>query len=216
MEFKNNIIDHLEKKGLSKSSISLYVKNLERLNNGMQLRNFKFLNDVESILNQLENYKDTTKRGYLISIVSILECCKGDNKTLNILYKKYYENMIKTNDRIKEIPSEKLSDVQEENWIKWDAVIKKYDEIFDEVKLFSSNKEINKTQYNKLLELMVIALYRWIPPRRSEFSNMIIVKKLNGQSLNYNYLSIFDKKFLFNQYKTVKKYGINEYYYDIS
>ena len=60
MEFKNNIIDHLEKKGLSKSSISLYVKNLERLNNGMQLRNFKFLNDVESILNQLENYKDTT------------------------------------------------------------------------------------------------------------------------------------------------------------
>ena len=54
---------------------------------------------------------------------------------------------------------------------------------------------------------MVIALYRWIPPRRSEFSNMIIVKKLNGQSLNYNYLSIFDKKFLFNQYKTVKKYG---------
>lgn len=207
MEFKNQIVSNLTTKGLSTSSINLYLKNLERLNDGLPLKDFKFLNDVEGIIKQLEKYKDTTKRGYLISIVSVLECCKDKSKILAMLYKKYYDEMIKINDKIKEIPSEKLSEVQANNWIDWNAVVKKYDELVEEVKLFSSNKEINKTQYNKLLELMVLALYRWIPPRRSEFSNMFIVKKLNGQSPEYNYLSIGDKKFLFNQYKTVKKYG---------
>lgn len=207
MEFKQNIISQLTTKGLSPSSINLYIKNLERLNDGLPLKDFKFLADVESILKQLEKYKNTTKRGYLISIVSVLECTKEKSKILNMLYKKYYDQMIIINDKIKEVPSEKLSEVQADNWIDWNAVVKKYDELVESVKLFSNNKEINKVQYNKLLELMVLALYRWIPPRRSEFSNMFIIKKLNGQSPEYNYLSLGDKKFLFNQYKTVKKYG---------
>jgi hypothetical protein len=197
----------LTTKGLSPSSINLYLKNLERLNDGLPLKDFKFLNDIEGVLKFLEKYKDTTRRGYLISIVSVLECCKDKNKKLNELYKIFYGKMIEINDKIKEVPSEKLSEVQANNWIDWDAVVKKYNELYSEVQLFGNNKEINKKQYEKLLELMVLALYRWIPPRRSEYSNMFIVKKFNNQSPEYNYLSIGDKKFLFNQYKTVKKYG---------
>jgi hypothetical protein len=116
--------------------------------------------------------------------------------------------MIKINDKIKEVPTEKMTETQNDNWLNWDGVVSKYDELVEDVKLFSNNKEINKKQYEKLLELMVLALYRWIPPRRSEYSNMMIVKKLkNDLSINHNYLGLNDKKFLFNKYKTSSKYG---------
>ena len=208
MEFKKSIIDNLTNKNLSGSSINLYLKNLERLNDGLPLKDFKFLNNVEDILKFLEKYKDTTKRGYLISVVSVLECCKDKNKKLNELYKKYYDEMIKINDKIKEVPTEKMSETQNDNWLNWEAVISKYDELYNEVQSFVSQREINKKQYEILLQLMVLALYRWIPPRRSEYSNMNIVKKLkNDLSTDHNYIGLNDKKFLFNKYKTSSKYG---------
>ena len=208
MTFKEDIIKHLIDKGLCDSSINLYIKNLERLNDGYELKDFKFLYDINHIKGLLEKYKITTKRGYLISIVSVIESAKGTNKILNNLYKKYYDEMININNKIKDLPTEKLSKAQADNWISWEDVIKKYDDIYSEVKLFEKKKEINKMEYEKLLELMVLSLYRWIPPRRNEYTNMIIVKKLvETLSTDNNYLSIEDNKFLFNQYKTVKKYG---------
>ena len=208
MDFKNKIISNLETKGLSESSIKLYIKNLERLNNGFIIKDLKFLNNVDDIIKFLEKYKDTTKRGYLISICSVLETMKDDSKKNNELYQKYFNQMVNINNIIKAVPTETMTATQKDNWIDWADVIKKYDELYNIVSTFINNKEINKKQYDLLLELVVLGLYRWLPPRRNEYTNMYIIKKYKSDMDNsINYLSLDDKKFIFNQYKTSKVRG---------
>ena len=71
--FETEIINRLkDKKNLSESSITVYLRNLRKLNNDVPFSSFSFLSDVESILDKLKDYKENTKRNYLISIVSVL------------------------------------------------------------------------------------------------------------------------------------------------
>ena len=53
---------------------------------------------------------------------------------------------------------------------------------------------------------MILALYTLTPPRRNEYSNMNVVYKVNDSNVK-NYLSVYDKHFHFNDYKTKKTYG---------
>jgi hypothetical protein len=87
-EFEQNIISKLETKEkngkkLSKSSIDLYLRNLQKLNELVPIKNLKFLENTEQIKNMLENYKPTTRRSYYISIVSVLSLFK--DITLNMI-----------------------------------------------------------------------------------------------------------------------------------
>jgi hypothetical protein len=43
-------------KNIAKSSQTLYEKNLKRLNDGNEVKNFKFLKDKEAILKKMKKY----------------------------------------------------------------------------------------------------------------------------------------------------------------
>lgn len=207
-DFKKSLSDGFAEKKLASSSVKMYLRNLEKLNDDMPLKNLNFLKDIPSILQQLEKYKQNTQRGYLISIVSALGLDKS-NKQKQKLYDDYYKLMMDKNKELKAKESEnEKSETQKENWLTWEEVSKTFAELEAKVKAFSNNKEINEHQYNVLLQYVVLALYYYKAPRRNEYQNMMIVKA-NSQTLpiTTNYLVLDTRSFIFNAYKTAKKEG---------
>jgi len=207
--FKKEIVDKLKEKNLSESSIKLYLRSLEKLNDDMPFKDFKFLYDVDKIVNKLANYKDNTKRSYLIAIVAVLNSNKGTNKKLNTLSDKYYNLMKEKNNEIKQKPTEEMTEAQKENWISWDDVKNKLEEIKKKIDEFKNNKNINENQYNLLLSYVILGLYTYNPPRRNmDYQKMNIIKKYSDiLPKDTNYLDYDNKKFIFNVFKTSKKEG---------
>lgn len=207
-DFKKALAEAFLAKKLAPSSIKLYLRNLEKLNDDMPLKNFTFLKDIPAITQQLEKYKENTQRGYLISIVSSLGLDKS-NKAKQKLYDDYYKLMMDKNKELKgkEATNEK-SETQQENWITWEEVGKTFADLEAKVKTFSGNKEINPHQYDVLLQYVVLALYYYKAPRRNEYQNMTIVKTDTASlPITANYLITDSRQFLFNAYKTAKKEG---------
>jgi hypothetical protein len=208
VNFKDELVEKLKGKNLSESSIKLYIRNLEKLNGG-ELKDFKFLKNVDTVLDLLKAYKDNTKRSILISIVSILGCCPDDKKIVK-LKQKYYDLMLKKNDEIKEKTTDEATEEQKENWISWDDVKKRFDELKKEVEESTNNTVVlSKPAFETLLYYMILALYIHNQPRRNkDYQYMNIVFKSNDKlPKDRNYLSYSDNKFIFNVYKTSKKYG---------
>jgi hypothetical protein len=205
--FKEDLIQKLNDKNLSEGSIKLYLRNLEKLNDG-NLQSFKFLNNVEKIIEKISKYKPNTQRGILISIVSVLGCCPEDKKLMKTR-KKYYDLMNNKNTEIKENATDEPTDEQKENWISWEDVKKKFEELKSEVDKFKDNKRINEKESDILLCYMLLALYIYNQPRRNkDYQFMNVVKKYNDSlDDDVNYLSMEDNRFIFNNYKTSKKYG---------
>jgi len=196
----------LKNKSLSDSSIKLYLRNLDKLNDDLPIKNLKFLENVEEILKKLEKYKPNTKRGYLISIVSVLST-QLENKKMLKLYKKYHDEMMKINTEIKETPTNEMSHQQSENWLEWSEVMEKYKTLRLLVDKFIDDKVISEAKYNLLLSLMVLSLYIFNSPRRNkDYSLMNIIRSYKNE-VDKNYLDYDNKKFIFNVYKTAKSEG---------
>lgn len=199
-KFKQDLIKKLKDKNLTDSSIKLYLRQLELLNDDQPLKNLAFLSNVENIINKLSNYKPNTKRIYLIAITSSLNVLDKPK-----LHKKYYDLMMEKSKEINQNKNE-ASETQKENWLSWEQVINKFNELKEKVSTIKS-KEINQKDYNNLLQYLVLGLYTLQPPRRNadyQFMN-IVPKEINDNSKNY--LVLETEEFKFNIYKTSKKYG---------
>ena len=206
--FRDGLEKKMKDKGLTDSSINLYIKNLQRLNDDKPLNNFNFLKNVDETLKKLNNYKETTKRAYLVSIVSALKT-DDKNKTSQNLYKKYRELMENKNKELREEGSKnEKTETQEKNWMDQDEITNIYNELNNKVsKIKSNKKDITEREFNLLLNHLVLSLYQDIPPRRNDYLNMRLVgKEPNDES--YNYLVLDDKpRFIYNVFKTAKKEG---------
>jgi hypothetical protein len=197
-----------EKKQLSDSSIQAYLRNLRKLNKDEVFNNFNFLKDVDKIIEKLSPYKENTKRNYLISIVSALSLY---NKPLiKKLHDKYYNLMMQKNEQIKEdVNPNELTETQEKNWMSWNQVKEKYDEIEKDVDSFYKQKTISENQYNTLLGYVILSLYIHQAPRRNkDYQIMKLATAYKpDMSKEFNYLDLTKKEFIFNSYKTSNKYG---------
>lgn len=205
--FKEELEQKLNDRHLSEGTIKLYIRNLEKLNDG-QLISFKFLNNIDKIIEKISKYKDNTKKSVLISIVSLLGCCPDDKKLVK-LRKKYYDLMINKSNEIKENETDEPTDEQKANWISWEDVKSKFQELKSEVDKFKDNKRLSDNESDILLMYFLLSLYIYNPPRRNkDYQFMNVVKKYNDtMDDDINYLSYDDDKFIFNNYKTSKKYG---------
>ena len=205
MDFLQIMQSNLKNKGLSDSSIKLYTKNLSKLNDGLPLKNFKFLENVDEVMTKINHLKPTTRKSYLTCIVSILNTYK-DNKKLTKICDKYYTHMNEAVKQLKETPTDVMSKTQSENWIDWNDILEIRNNIHTTVMKFVNNKELSLNQYSQLLNLVVLSLYVLTPPRRNQdYALMNIVKtKENANDKTINYLILDEKTFDFNVYKTAK------------
>jgi integrase len=201
--FTENLTNKLKDKNLTPSTINLYIRNLEKLNDKEPIKNFNFLKKVDVIKNKLDEYKNNTQRSYYISIVSAL---KTDDKYKS-LYNKYYKIMIAKKKEIDEIPTTTMNDNQKENWISWDEVITIYNNLLNKVADLPKKIKTEK-QYNILLDLVILSLYTNIEPRRNkDFQMMNIIKGYTMDDPKINYYNVDDNELVFNVYKSMKKHG---------
>jgi hypothetical protein len=209
MDFVNELINKLRtEKHISDSSINVYIGNLKKLNSNKPFGDFGFLENIEEVLKKLDKYKDTTKKNYLVSIVSVLSLFP-DIETLKELHDKYYTLMLKKKEAVDKEDTGEMTDKQAENWINWSDVKEKYDSLEKEVDTFYKKKTITDDQYNTLLVYALLSLYVLVPPRRNkDYQLMYVVEKFEPElESDRNYYDLRKNRFIFNNYKTSKRYG---------
>lgn len=205
-DLETEIIKNLEAKKLSPNTISLYLKNLTRLNDNKPIKNFKFLADVEEIKERLSKNKPNTQKTYYGIIVGVLNTFK--TKPIMKIAALYYPLMAEKVSEVKAVPTGEKSEQQEKNWLSWNDVLKVYERLKTSISKFRDLKTISTAQYNTLLNCMVLALYCEIPPRRNiDYQKMNVVKHYEKGLKELNYCCYDDNKFVFNVYKTSSTYG---------
>jgi len=95
-----------------------------------------------------------------------------------------------------------MSEKQKDNWIDWDTINNKMDDLY--TKAMSDNPD-----KKDLLHALILGFYVLTPPRRNkDYYNMYVVKsKKEATDNTKNYFLIKDKKFIFNSFKTKKSEG---------
>lgn len=198
---------HLEKafqqKELSPKSVALYMKNLERLNDGRPLTDFRFLEKPEVIEKKLEDYADTTKRNFIIAIVSALNL-GGTTPKHKKLYTHYYNMMISMNKEIKDKPKK-----TGEGLPSWGDILTMFNSLYVKAEELPRKGDLTDKEYGILLKAIVASLYVLIPPRRNgDYLDMCMVYGLPKEADDErNYLDTKNWEFVFNKYKTSKTYG---------
>lgn len=192
-------------KSITDSSKRLYIANLTRLS-GEPIRNLKFLADVDNIKTKLDRYKPNTQRSYIISIVSLLKSVKEKQKKYSKLYDSYYKILEEMNKSLKDQTGK--SETEKESWIGQDKVQEKFDtqlKVMDDLK---DKKKLTADEYEKLLHLVVLALFVLQKPRRNkDYQEAVVVKKyLPEMGTDKNFVDLLKNEFLFNNYKTAGTY----------
>lgn len=181
------IIEELEKSPLSDNSVRVFKSKLNRL---FSTKDFpkKILDSVIPEINVNENKK--TELAYVSNIRTI---AKHSPTFLDLIGKTQLEELETFNEEINKIvEKEYIEQVKRDNDIEWEEIL----EIKDKIK----NKD----------DLLIYLLYTDIPTQRIDFTPMLIVQDEDeAEDKNINYYVKETEQFIFNSYKTSKKYGEN-------
>jgi hypothetical protein len=180
---------------ISDSSKKLYLHNLEKL--GYE-GDMKIFDDVPTIMSKLPE-KETTRRSYLIAIVSALKSVQPDTYKDSI----YYKAMMEMNEALKSRP--KKSATQEANWIENGTVLEFQKSTWKEASkgITKRTKNLKDGQYGKLYDATILSLYTLTPPRRNlDYVMMRVGEPTEERESNFYH----EGKFYFNNYKTKGTY----------
>lgn len=206
MSFQDKIISDLKEKGLADSSVALYIRALQKLNNDKPLNNLTFLSKMDNIMEQIAKYKPNTQRSVLISIVSVLNSVKGLPKTVTRVTNKYYEVLKAIKRKADEETSQNTkTDAQKENWLSWEEVEGKMQTL---VKNAMEDGGKSVSSMNKLIDALVLGLYVYMKPRRNkDYIDMVVVPTERPGLGDVNLLVLNSQEFVFKNYKTATTYG---------
>lgn len=191
----------VNKKNVAKSTADNYIKNLYRLNDKKLYSSLNFLKNYDDIKNKISKYSKSTQKTLIGSILSVTSLSKR-HKNIH----KYYTDLLESHRETKD--KNKKTEKQEKNWLTWDKITEVKNKLKE--KLPRANKRnVTANEYKYILHYLILSLYTELPPRRNkDYGLMFIVKKYNPTMPDkFNYYSVKDKNFIFNNYKTSKKYG---------
>ena len=193
---------------VAESTANAYIKSLYALNGKKAFKNLTFLKNTEQMDKVISEYAESTQRALMATIVSVLGLYK-EKTGFKKAFQHYYDAMMDKSKDARENESSTKTEKQKENWISWEEIEKRKGELLEAVKVFSSKKSIDSTQYDTLLQYFILALYTDVPPRRNQdYLDMYIVKKWNdSMPKDKNYLDIAGKQLVYEKYKTAKKYS---------
>lgn len=195
-----NIENIFSCKDLSTSSIATYKTKLTKLNDNKPVRNLNFLLEMDKIKDKVKDFKPNTQRTYYIAIASILKCFLTNNKT-NKKFQNLYNDYSKILDNYNNVLRDQTdkTNTENDNWMSKESITELYEEL-------KKNYKDNQQSYQNFL---ILSLYYLNAPRRNkDYSILKIVNNYNDKLDNqYNYLDLNKNEFVFNNYKTSKKYN---------
>jgi integrase len=98
------------------------------------------------------------------------------------------------------------TDKVKDNWVEQSAVQEKRTDLASVIDEIKDVKKVTEDQYNRLLNAVILSLYTLQPPRRNkDYTDMMICMGQHTDETK-NYLDIRNWKWIFNNYKTQKKY----------
>src|SRR6056300_393179 len=190
--------------GLSTGTIKLYLQRLTTLNEGKEIKSFTFLKKTDKVIKIISELKRNTQLSYYGSLIGIIKLLPRN--TYNISLNAYISEHDKLKKDLQEEPITKKDIPTEDN------ISELKDKYMKESKAIK-DKQVNKKQYNILLQNLILSLYTDIHPRRNQdYLFMKITEDYDAEEdrENFNWYDKKNKKLIFNKYKTSKKYGTQE------
>jgi len=164
------------------------------------------INNIDNVIKAYDDVKFSSRKTHMSALISFIDDGKDDDTKQAVdKLRKLVMTDVKTYDDF--INSQEKSKQEEENWISWDDVIKRYQSFEREVAALWKLKpeELSKGNFNKLKLFVLLSCYILIPPRRLLDYTSFKIRNFNLTKDNY----MKGKTFIFNNYKTAKTYGTN-------
>jgi len=201
-----DIKNKLNESGKSQKTIDTYVSRLIKLNGGETPKNLKFLRNVKTIKTYFNsiNLSPISQKSYLGTINTILKMfpLKSNVKAIE-----KYENFFTDEERLQLNKTDEKTEKQEDNWISWDQVLDIKKGLYEKAKKVFQSETVTRSQYNDLLNNLILSLYVNIPPRRSKDYAIMKIEQPDGvQDDQYNYITLYNSLVFYN-YKTHNNYG---------
>jgi hypothetical protein len=208
-EFMLNLAKKMmDDRKIAESTATQYLQTLFKLNGSKPFNNLAFTKKFEDVQKIIDTYAPSTQGNQYMVLSSALSSF-ADKATYKKTYEHWRDKMMESRKAKSAEPEHEKTETQEENWLTWEEVNKKKSALKEDISSFVSTKHITPTQFDKLLQYVVLSLYTDIPPRRNaDFLEMYVVKKWNKElDASKNYYDLSNHKFIFNRYKTAKTYG---------
>lgn len=184
-------------RNLKDTSIKMYGSTLNTMAETFNTRYITKDFIRKNIDNIIEHYKKEgthSKQQSVLSVLLIVLSPKGTDKYLpedKELYEKIKKELWEHNQTYKQTKLEQTKTQKEkDNWIKYD-VIRQW--IRDNYKLIikKSKNKLEIETLNDLQELLIIMLYHFIPPRRLDYSTMVITTQKNYDKMDKRNVNAF-------------------------
>lgn len=198
----------ITEKKVAETTANKYIMNLTTLNGGKAFKSLAFLRKTEEVEKRLAELAPSTRLAYVAGLTSVLSLYKSTPG-----YKRAYEYYAKetkdgSEERRTADPHAK-SEKQAESWLSMEEIKKVRDDLATAVAGLKTARALTAEQYESLLQYLLVSLYTLTAPRRNlDYEAMCIVPKIAEDTpTDKNYLDYGAKEFVFNRFKTAKKYG---------
>lgn len=200
---------------LSETSVRTYKSNISKLLKSID-KEITSLKDVEDnfdlIFDKLMEYPFNIRKTKMSAFIVFLDEGELNKKNrvemLERLRDVLFEDANKYNKRENK---QSLSETQKKNYIPWTDVLKIYKRLEIQAKPLFKLDELKKSQYNTLVEYVLLSCYVLIPPRRSKDYADFVLENPDTEIDNYMYSEKKGKKtfyyFIFNSYKNSSRLG---------
>ena len=201
---------------LTQSSIKTYMSNINKTARDVG-KTIETTDDIvkfhKEILENLMTYRPNIRKTKLSAfIVALDQKEKTPKETADIiedLRKQLYFDAEVIEDQEEK---QKLTKSQEENYIDWNAVLKVYESLKTEAEPLFKLENLNKKQFNKLQDFVLLSMYVLIAPRRSLDYAQFKIRNPDLEKDNYMIMKgrKKDATLIFNAYKNSKRLGKQE------
>ena len=198
---RNEVLRYIltKKADIADSSARVYTTNLMNVMKHFTWDNLKYFNSkYKDVILYLGTLTPQKARGILSSILAIATTKKA--------IEAYRALMGNVTASVKETDQkQEKTDKQEENWVSWDDVMRRYKEIEEDALPLFKKTTLTPAQMKTMQHYAVLSCYCLIPPRRiADYTNF---KVKNIDRKEENYYNEDKKELVFNHYKTAKAYG---------
>lgn len=158
----------------------------------------KIIDQPKKVLQVLSELTPLSRKTTLAVLMSLF----GNNEKTDM----FNEQMVKDAHTYSEqLKTQKKTEKQQENWMSWDEIVKTYKYVYRKASPSLTKERRTKKEMMELVDLIMLACYVLIPPRRSNDYTQMKIK--NYTEKKDNYVDMKKGILVFNQYKTNKTYG---------
>lgn len=204
MEQLNNEL--MQKKGMSETSASQYIRTLYNLNGKLIFNTLSFLKQTAFISARISEYAASTQKNMYSIITSVLSLYK-DKAGYKKPYNYYFNIMMDKSKNYNESDKTKKTQKQEDNWLSWEVILEHQKQLSEEISKHYDH--FTAGVWDTFLSHMILSLYTMFAPRRNQDYQFLLVVKKPEQATdkNMNYIVLDNHDFVFNRYKTAKTHG---------